>query len=511
MDIHTDSYQMGLVKWFGGYNHQKDRKNDYGFIDSRQGQDLFVHKNEIQNGSELTEGELVVFETGEKKGKQYAKNVHRVSNDSSAAIIAFRLHFDFEGKEKLSRPSTFADPVLGMMDRYLKREDNEFISFLRQEAHQRPDVFDLISSRWSSIFVKIVGKRSISELINFGVSVYDIPRDYIGEHKEEFIDYVNKLDEDARHDFLKTYISCIPTSLFENDEFISLLRQTVRKHPEAFGSIKVSSTWSSNFHRIIGEWSISELLGFGVHVRDLPKDYVDEHEEALFNYINELDQDTRQGFLNENVGSLPIFIILACEFKRGLIRNDLLATRTSEIKHMILRLFGFEDKLFGWEDRRAIPLPEYALETLRSSYNETNLRSPESLMWLVMEPLLFKKHLFNQGTNIKKFFDESLFLRNKIEFFILANLFPLIQANNDLDTAYTVFLHHLWESLVAEEISFEDEGVFNLFPSCTRMGPRLSCEAFYWKKSEDFLCRGRTCGDPQVLPSSDKHYLDFNI
>ena len=70
------------------------------YVEFFTGHETFVHKNEIQNGSELTEGELVVFETGEKKGKQYAKNAHRVSNDSSAAIIAFRLHFDFEGKEK---------------------------------------------------------------------------------------------------------------------------------------------------------------------------------------------------------------------------------------------------------------------------------------------------------------------------------------------------------------------------------------------------------------------------
>ena len=261
LDVNSDSYQIGLVKWFGGHNYQKDKENDFGFIVPGQGNDLFVHKNEIQNGNELNEDELVVFEKGQNKGKQCAKNVHRVSNDSSAAIIAFRIYFDFEAKEGSLGPATFARPVQRMVSEYLGCEDDELISFLRKQAHQYPDIFRVISSHWSSYFEKFVGKRSISELIDFGVSVCDIPSHYIKEHKDEFIEYVNEIDEEARHDFLKSNFSYIPINFSESDEFLSSLRQAVRKYPEVLGSIEHFSDGQEYFERIVGEWSISELIG----------------------------------------------------------------------------------------------------------------------------------------------------------------------------------------------------------------------------------------------------------
>ena len=51
----------GKVKWFS-------QEKGYGFIEQENGEDLFVHKSEIQ-GYTLQEGESVEFEIGEgKKG-----------------------------------------------------------------------------------------------------------------------------------------------------------------------------------------------------------------------------------------------------------------------------------------------------------------------------------------------------------------------------------------------------------------------------------------------------------
>ncbi|MFO7871433.1 MAG: cold-shock protein [Kiritimatiellia bacterium] len=52
---------QGKVKWFS-------QEKGYGFIEQENGEDLFVHKSEIQ-GYTLQEGESVEFEIGEgKKG-----------------------------------------------------------------------------------------------------------------------------------------------------------------------------------------------------------------------------------------------------------------------------------------------------------------------------------------------------------------------------------------------------------------------------------------------------------
>ena len=52
---------QGTVKWFS-------QEKGYGFIEQEGGEDLFVHKSEIQ-GYTLQEGDSVEFEIGEgKKG-----------------------------------------------------------------------------------------------------------------------------------------------------------------------------------------------------------------------------------------------------------------------------------------------------------------------------------------------------------------------------------------------------------------------------------------------------------
>ena len=79
-----DSY-IGLVKWFGGFNHQKNKENDYGFIQSMSGEDVFVHISAIKSGVGLSEGELVIFEFGEKDGRWFAKNLYRTINKPKKA------------------------------------------------------------------------------------------------------------------------------------------------------------------------------------------------------------------------------------------------------------------------------------------------------------------------------------------------------------------------------------------------------------------------------------------
>ena len=49
----------GKVKWF-------DPVKGYGFIEQENGQDLFVHKNEVQGG-DLREGDSVEFEVGQSQ------------------------------------------------------------------------------------------------------------------------------------------------------------------------------------------------------------------------------------------------------------------------------------------------------------------------------------------------------------------------------------------------------------------------------------------------------------
>jgi CspA family cold shock protein len=59
---------QGRVKWF---NEQKG----YGFIEQENGEDLFVHFSDVQEGGRLRDGLRVEFEVGQGRKGLAAKDV----------------------------------------------------------------------------------------------------------------------------------------------------------------------------------------------------------------------------------------------------------------------------------------------------------------------------------------------------------------------------------------------------------------------------------------------------
>jgi cold shock CspA family protein len=70
---------IGIVKWFGGYNNSTGKENNYGFIESLLGEDLYIHKNNLNDCNSLLEKELVSFRIKKKSTKLEAIDVKKIT------------------------------------------------------------------------------------------------------------------------------------------------------------------------------------------------------------------------------------------------------------------------------------------------------------------------------------------------------------------------------------------------------------------------------------------------
>jgi len=528
LDLDKRDYQLGIVKWYGGYNHQKGRENDFGFIQSMIGEDVFVHKNEIKLGGDLNEDELIIFEMGERNGKSFARNIHRPINEPKIIEPIIKLYlnnneqypvffssytFEYSFKNLLNNDFIKICDEEGFLE-FLNIVYDENVDFLFRKIDDYLSIKGDLGSDVFQLFLDNLERIGYNKILqssnNQTYLVNDDIRTFISENIAESLENLSnsELDELIINGLLgyndlfsnHSFIDYAYNDIDKHKKLFKLLKNQSEKDQQTFYTIKQTRNWYEIFKIIVGRKSLKTLLNNGLLIDCIPSTFLSEKENELFEYVKGLNEN--DSFFDSNIESLPKNIVLGSIIEGLLTNQELIITRYDAIKKIIENRFRNVEQ----------DIPQYLISSLNTLFENLNDYFSIPTIRLIFEPLLFKKALYDKSPNSKPVFDQSKNLSDSVECFILANLFPLILANNSIDVSFKVFLHNLWIALKSEKCDISDVEIFKLFPSCSTMGYNdLSCEAFYWPKNENYLCRGRLCNDPKVLPNPDKHYLNFNI
>lgn len=225
IDLDKNEFHLGVVKWFGGYNKQKERENDFGFIESSLGEDIFIHKSEINNFDSLDSDELVFFEIGIKKGKKFARNLYRPGEDYKISPYVISIFSkSSENICNLSSSHSLKKLLINLVDENLKNNNVLFLDFLRSEAKNNFSIYYLVheSINWYQLFELINGSTSLESLLDSGFPPHLIPLEFFESQEKSYYCYIKKLRNELKNKFFeenieKLSIYLIFASILENE------------------------------------------------------------------------------------------------------------------------------------------------------------------------------------------------------------------------------------------------------------------------------------------------------
>ena len=257
----------------------------------------------------------------------------------------------------------------------------------------------------------------------------------------------------------------------------------------------------------------------------VPSLYFDERHANWIKWIKNNSQSEQQIFFKNKINNLSFSFVLVCVFE-GLIQNsELLSCYTDRISRLIKYIYESEQKqnfmvsldeitcdvLYGYKEISGIYIDNYVIDIYEKRVKSFDNLSSLLALFPFFELLKVKRKAFLKDHSFIRDINRTKNLYNDPETFVLYKLLPLIWDKNTDKTIEFVFFHQVWEAIFKEKISIDHPGFLKLFPSCGTIGSNLSCEAIFWKKEELFLCRGKKCDTPKVLPDTSKSYLNFNI
>jgi cold shock CspA family protein len=175
--------ELGVVKWFGGFNKKTNRENDFGFIESLEGEDVFLHQSSLPEGFVAVEGDKITFVREQSDRGPKAHDVRLFSPSDEGLVEQFQALKAVEDCSKGTVYSTFQgelEEVLFSLQPDLRQQ------ILKQLFNCKSDMLLLDRFlRQTTVYRDLLQIYGLETLIDLGVDLDSIPAELVQEQEEE--------------------------------------------------------------------------------------------------------------------------------------------------------------------------------------------------------------------------------------------------------------------------------------------------------------------------------------
>jgi cold shock CspA family protein len=178
-------YVFGKVKWFGGYNRKKECENDFGFLESFDKQDIFVHRKSLNNSKELDEGDLVLYRAEASKKGINATEVILLKNNDREILESLSKTLINESQRNFALIDVAFQSLLS---RLLSGSLGEtFFNFLTKDNNAIHLIVPIVRNNkyWGDLFTNRFSSLTFKDIENLGLTLTDIPKFVLDERIEE--------------------------------------------------------------------------------------------------------------------------------------------------------------------------------------------------------------------------------------------------------------------------------------------------------------------------------------
>lgn len=191
--LDSSRWYLGYVLWFGGYNSKTDRENNFGFISSENGNELFFHKNEINRNHTPADNTPVLFREGiGKNGKPTAFNVHLLdkTDEETAELLIEYLPAIIEKGVDFTR-WRYRDSVVNFLTQIFGEGAITWLVTNDIAATKILPLF-LKSHHYDNQFTSFASDNNFDDLIEQQISPVVMPSSFIDDNIGQFAVWVKR-------------------------------------------------------------------------------------------------------------------------------------------------------------------------------------------------------------------------------------------------------------------------------------------------------------------------------